>query len=714
MEATRVGDEAITKVYDGDTSVKTEIRFKISDAVTMSNIIHITTSGNTYASANAGDNIAITLGTLTAEDRENLGNYKITYPELTGKITPKEVPVTLGGDPSGVTYKEGGPTLTATYTDVHGQTKSDVTLEKNSYSSDGPQWPNAGKYRLSAVIKDQNYRAYISGQVEYVINKATLQAVMNTIKDVRYNDSALKTVTAKDLGIDVAGRFEIAERDDSNSILEIVTGETGSFTYQLKDSLTEQNGKDKLTATIKVNFLPDNANYATISNIPVTIRLTEKEAINDITLTMADSVYGTATADPQASTGATGGSWSYVYIGNHADTSHEAYGPTSVKPSLPGTYTVTATYESATHKGSKSARFTIAQKQLTYTGLTVEDKTYNGTKTAKVTGTLAYAGFVGTDGNNVEAPAAIDGAVFTYADEKVGNGKTVSVSGYTPGSLTGEAAWKYLAPESLELKGNILAPTAPVVTGTENEDPNKTVTNATIEENFASYNEQVQGLYADAAALKSAMKVAAQKANADLGANLQFYHLKIQKATNDGLMDVNEPTDVLLPYPENTGKEGYDFVVVQMQEDGTMETIQPTKGEYGLSLTLSYGGPVSIAWCRSAAPVQPDAPNNNGGTNNGSSGNGGTGNGGSNNGSSGSGGTGTTNGTPDGGNSNPSSNSNGSATLIEVSKVNTATEKTSVPTSDNAGSAMLTASAEAVFALAALGVIWFFRKRRAW
>lgn len=686
------------KTFDGTTKSSMTVSVKPSSLVKAKDSVTIQTDAY-YDNMNAGSGKTITVYVSYPVT----GNYALTagntFTVNNGKITPKVVTVTLGGDPSGVTYKEGGPTLTATYTDVHGQTKSDVTLTKTSYTSDGPQWPNAGTYSLSAVIEDQNYQADLSDQMGYLINKATLQAVMNTIKDIRYNDSAMKTVTARDLGIEAAGKFQIAEGDDSNSILEIVTGETGSFTYRLKDSLTEQNGKDKLTATIKVNFIPDNTNYATINDILVTIRLTEKEAINDITLTMADSVYGTATADPQASTGATGGSWSYVYTGNYTDGYETPYASTSVKPSLPGHYTVTATYESETHKGSKSTTFTIAPKQLTYTGLTVEDKTYNGTKTAKVTGTLAYAGFVETDGNNVGAPAAIDGAVFTYADEKVGNGKTVSVSGYTPGSLTGEDAWKYLAPESLELKGNILAPTAPVVTGTENEDPNKKVTNSTIEENFASYNEQVQELYADAAALKSAMKVAAQKANADLGANLQFYHLRIQKETNDGLTDVNEPTDVLLPYPENTGKEGYDFVVVQMQEDGTMETIQPTKGEYGLSLTLSYGGPVSIAWCRSAAPVQPDAPNNNGGSSNGGSNNGGSA---------------TNNGTTAGGNSNSSSNSNGSATLIEVSKVNTATEKTSVPTSDNAGSAMLTASAEAVLALAALGVTWFFRKRRAW
>ena len=66
----------------------------------------------------------------------------------------------------------------------------------------------------------------------------------------------------------------------------------------------------------------------------------------------------------------------------------------------------------------------ITAKPVTITGLTAEDKTYDGTTDATATGTPVIDGKVGSD----DVSATIGTAAF--ADAKVGTGKTVSFSGY--------------------------------------------------------------------------------------------------------------------------------------------------------------------------------------------------------------------------------------------------------------------------------------------
>lgn len=63
VTATRVDNEAITKEYDGNKNVTTDLKFSIPKAGTTDETITITTSGNTYAIADTGEGYVITLGT---------------------------------------------------------------------------------------------------------------------------------------------------------------------------------------------------------------------------------------------------------------------------------------------------------------------------------------------------------------------------------------------------------------------------------------------------------------------------------------------------------------------------------------------------------------------------------------------------------------------------------------------------------------------------
>ncbi len=86
-----------------------------------------------------------------------------------------------------------------------------------------------------------------------------------------------------------------------------------------------------------------------------------------ITVTQADGMYGTTLASPviimtgyEGISLTDGNSRSIRYSGTITKDA-VAYGPTTEKPTLPGTYTVTVSYEDETHKGTGSDEFVLAR-----------------------------------------------------------------------------------------------------------------------------------------------------------------------------------------------------------------------------------------------------------------------------------------------------------------------------------------------------------------
>lgn len=68
----------------------------------------------------------------------------------------------------------------------------------------------------------------------------------------------------------------------------------------------------------------------------------------------------------------------------------------------------------------------VSTKELTISGLTGVSKPYNGTNSATFTGTAAFTGLVNSESFEVTGTP-----VATFADELVGTGKTITVSGFT-------------------------------------------------------------------------------------------------------------------------------------------------------------------------------------------------------------------------------------------------------------------------------------------
>lgn len=86
-----------------------------------------------------------------------------------------------------------------------------------------------------------------------------------------------------------------------------------------------------------------------------------------------------------------------------------------------GSYTVSLA-------GAPTSEADITQKALTVTGLTGDDKTYDGTTDASASGTASLSGIVSPD------VVTLDGSpVFTFAQAGVGTGISISTTGYTLG-----------------------------------------------------------------------------------------------------------------------------------------------------------------------------------------------------------------------------------------------------------------------------------------
>jgi formylglycine-generating enzyme required for sulfatase activity len=96
---------------------------------------------------------------------------------------------------------------------------------------------------------------------------------------------------------------------------------------------------------------------------------------------------------------------------------------------------------------SDTAKIGVGVKSVTITGLSAENKVYDGTTTAIVTGTAVLDGVLVGDDVGVSAGTA------AFANAAVGNGKTVTFSGY---SLTGTDAGNYsLSAQPASVTANI-------------------------------------------------------------------------------------------------------------------------------------------------------------------------------------------------------------------------------------------------------------------
>jgi hypothetical protein len=135
-----------------------------------------------------------------------------------------------------------------------------------------------------------------------------------------------------------------------------------------------------------------------------------------------------------------------------------ATGVISGTPNTSGSSSYTITASNSAGSGTSVLTFNIAQKDVTITGLSAQNKVFDGTTAATLSGTATLNGVLAADVANV-ALAGVP--IADFATSSIGTGIAVSVSGYT---LSGSAASNYNLLPISGLVADITSSPSPVVT----------------------------------------------------------------------------------------------------------------------------------------------------------------------------------------------------------------------------------------------------------
>lgn len=194
----------------------------------------------------------------------------------------------------------------------------------------------------------------------------------------------------------------------------------------------------------------DNFNITAVSSAPPVIQNTP--------LTALTGNYGTAITPYTVTATNSPISWSAANL--PAGLSISNTGVITGTPTAVSSPSVTIDASNAAGTGSASLSVIISPKNLTITGLTANNKTFDGSTTATLSGTPSLVGIVGSD---VVTLSGTPTANFNNAT--IGTGKPVTVTGYT---ITGADAAKYTLTQPTGLTADITGSPVPVITNAGN------------------------------------------------------------------------------------------------------------------------------------------------------------------------------------------------------------------------------------------------------
>ena len=434
---------AISSVKDGGTSLISTIDYTI-------------TGGN--KATDVGNN------TLVIEGK---GNYRGTA-RATWSLVAKDVTITP--DAKNKTYGAADPELTYT-TSID----SDATLKgKFNAAKSGAlsrvAGDNVGSYaiKLGTLMAGNNFKLTLATTPVYLaINPAKPVITATTPRQLVKND----------VEVDITGWASFNNTDSGAKLTYTLDGTpagitlTGNMLKAADDASTVSTFNIKVTATATTNFT------APTEKVIVVNVVTKSDAGVSITTPPTSKTYGDANFSLAATkTAPDGGTWSWnssnpaiLEIISGADTATPTI---KVKKADTAGATLTVTYTSDTHYGSASAAITVAQKEVTISGITAANKEYDGSTTATPTGTAVINGKVGSDDVTVTAGTA------TFADKNVGTGKTVTFTGY---SLSGADAGNYnLKAQPASVTANITAKDVKLTGGINATDRSYVKDNKTV------------------------------------------------------------------------------------------------------------------------------------------------------------------------------------------------------------------------------------------
>lgn len=395
------------------------------------------------------------------------GNYT-GEARATWSLVAKDVTITP--DAKSKTYGEADPKLTYT-TSID----NDATLKGkfNAAKSGALSYTgtNVGAYiiGIGTLKAGNNFNLKLdTTAVFFTINQATPVITATTPRQLVNNG----------VEVDISDWASFTNTDSDAKLTYTLGSAPAGITLTGNKLKAASSVAAGVTFEIKVNaYGTHNFTAPTEFTIHVTV-VNKKDAGGSITTPPTSKTYGDANFTVTATkTAPDGGTWKWtstddtvlkiVSGGDSATATVQV-----LKASAAGA-TLTVTYTSSTHYGSANATITVAQKEVTISGITAANKEYDGSTTATPTGTAVINGKVGSDDVTVTAGTA------TFADKNVGTGKTVTFTGY---SLSGADAGNYnLKAQPASVTANITAKVVKLTGGINATDRGYVKDNKTVD-----------------------------------------------------------------------------------------------------------------------------------------------------------------------------------------------------------------------------------------
>ena len=336
-------------------------------------------------------------------------------------------------DSTAIDYIKGTQTVTVTAADGEGQSGVaniyyfvSSELLSNPADLDNDKWtetaaggnfeikPGTVGYVYAKITDNDNNVAYLHTDKIMVYDNATAQSELTYTKTTKSDATATIAL-------------------NGNTVKEIKNGEEvliAGKDYEVKDGSIILAGEylDSLAAgtyTLTVSYEPiaESIN-GTDSTITLTVkRASGASAGTEITNAseLKKTYDGQATPKATAISNNTSTATVKYKLKDAADSTY-----TTQEPVNAGTYEVKVTYPADDNyeESSATAEFTIAQRTVTVI-VSVENKTYDGTTTATVAGTVSGSDIKGTvEGESIES---ITGLTGTFASKDVANGQKVII-----------------------------------------------------------------------------------------------------------------------------------------------------------------------------------------------------------------------------------------------------------------------------------------------
>jgi hypothetical protein len=425
------GITASDKVYDGTTAATVSTAQAQLAGLVAGDTVTVGATG-AFANANAGSGKTVTLSSTYGG--ADAGNYAIAGQAATqAAITPKAL--TLAGlsaadktyDGTTAATLAGGTLVGLVGGETLGVTGLTGTFGDKNVGT-GKTVAIAGGTLADGTGRASNYSLTAPTSATASIAATALTVSGITAADKAYDGTAAATVSTAH--VQLAG---LVGNDD------VTVSATGSF--------ADANAGTGKTVALATSFGGADAGNYTISGPAATTASITPKAVTLTGLAAANKTYDGTTAATLSGGTLTGLVGSETLdlsgmTGTFADKNAGANKPVFVTGSL-GDGTGRAANYSITLPANLAAA--ITPKALTVTGLTAQDKTYDGTTAATLAGGT-LSGLVGTE------TLVLTSLTGTFADKNAGSSKAVAVGGGVLENGTGRAA-NY----SLALPGGVAA-----------------------------------------------------------------------------------------------------------------------------------------------------------------------------------------------------------------------------------------------------------------